>query len=196
MELLKKKIELSGEIIGDDVLKVDKFLNHQIDPDLMHEIAKEFVRRFTNTTITKILTVESSGIAPAVLVGQLLSVPVVFAKKKQSLNLDKDTYTADVYSFTKRETCVISVSKKVLSESDSILIIDDFLANGQAILGLYEIIKQSNASMVGAGVIIEKGFQKGGALLRGMGIRVESLAIIDNMSENRITFRNEEEERT
>jgi xanthine phosphoribosyltransferase len=196
MELLKRRIKVSGTIIGNDVLKVDSFLNHQIDPFLMKDIAEEFVRRFSGSTITKILTIESSGIAPAILVGQILSIPVVCAKKKSSLNQDPDSYTAKVYSYTKEEHCTIHISRNVLCATDSVLIIDDFLANGQAISGLCEIITQAGAQLVGAGVIIEKGFQKGGLMLRNMGIRVESLATIETLSKNRITFKNEEDEQS
>lgn len=189
MELLKAKILEEGIVIGTDVLKVDSFLNHQMDPNLMHAIGKEFARLFSDKKITKILTIEASGIAPAIFTGKELNVPVVYAKKTTSKTLDDDAYSTSVHSFTKKRDYIIRVSKKFLSKDDSILIIDDFLANGQAIIGLSEIIEMAGAKLVGAGVVIEKGFQDGGALLREMGIRVESLAIIEKMTEKQITFK-------
>lgn len=195
MELLKSKILDEGIVIGTQVLKVDSFLNHQIDPNLMNEIGREFAKRFSDKKITKILTIEASGIAPAIFAGKEMDVPVVFAKKTTSLNLDSETYTARVHSFTKEIDYIVRVSKKFISPGDCVLVIDDFLANGQAIIGLSEIIEQAGAKLVGAGIVIEKGFQDGGALLREMGIRVESLAIIDKMSEKQITFRKIEEEK-
>ncbi len=189
MDLLEKKILEEGIVIGTDVLKVDSFLNHQIDPNIMHAIGKEFARRFSDKKITKILTIEASGIAPAVFTGKELNVPVVYAKKTTSINLDQDTYDASVHSFTKKKDYIIRVSKRFLTAEDSVLIIDDFLANGQAVIGLNEIVEMAGARLVGAGVVIEKGFQDGGALLREMGIRVESLAIIEKMSENKILFK-------
>jgi len=190
MDLLKAKIQAEGIVIGTDVLKVDSFLNHQIDPVLMNEIGKEFAKLFSDKKITKILTIEASGIAPAVFTGKELGIPVIYAKKTTSLNLDENTYNASVHSFTKKIDYIIRVSKKFLSKDDYVLIIDDFLANGQAIIGLSEIIDMAGATLVGAGVVIEKGFQDGGALLREMGIRVESLAIVDKMSEGGIKFKN------
>lgn len=195
MDLLKSKILDEGIVIGTQVLKVDSFLNHQIDPNLMNEIGREFAKRFSDKKITKILTIEASGIAPAIFAGKEMNIPVVFAKKTTSLNLDSETYTARVHSFTKEIDYIVRVSKKFITPGDCVLVIDDFLANGQAIIGLSEIIEQAGAKLVGAGVVIEKGFQDGGALLREMGIRVESLAIIDKMSEKQITFRKIEEEK-
>ncbi|MHB8963681.1 MAG: xanthine phosphoribosyltransferase [Saccharofermentanales bacterium] len=193
MEILKQKILEQGIVINNDVLKVDSFLNHCMDPHFMHEIGKEFARRFRSDHITRILTVETSGIAPAIFAGLELDVPVVFAKKSSSLNMDMDVYETGIHSFTRQRDFIIRVSKKYLSSSDTVLIIDDFLANGQAVIGLSELISMSGARLAGAGIVIEKGFQDGGALIRGMGIRVESLAIIDRMSEGKIIFRNEEE---
>lgn len=189
MDLLEAKILEEGIVLGTEVLKVDSFLNHQIDPNIMYAIGKEFARRFSDKRITKILTIESSGIAPAVFTAKELNVPVIYAKKTTSLNMDHDTYDAPVHSFTKKMDYIIRVSKKFLLDTDSVLIIDDFLANGQAIIGLNEIIEMAGARLVGAGVVIEKGFQDGGALLREMGIRVESLAIIEKMSEKQILFK-------
>lgn len=189
MDLLKAKILDEGIVIGTEVLKVDSFLNHQIDPNLMAQIGKEFAKIFSNTKITKILTIESSGIAPAIFAAIELNVPMVYAKKTTSVNLDKETHEARVHSFTKQIDYMIRVSKKFISKDDSVLIIDDFLANGQAIIGLAEIIDAAGAKLVGAGIVIEKGFQDGGALVREMGIRVESLAIIDKMSQGKISFK-------
>lgn len=189
MDLLERKILEEGIVIGTDVLKVDSFLNHQIDPNIMDAIGKEFARRFSDKKITKILTIEASGIAPAIFTAKELAVPVVYAKKTGSLNMDHDTYDTTVHSFTKKKDYIIRVSKRFLNAGDRVLIIDDFLANGQAIIGLYEIVEMAGATLVGAGVVIEKGFQDGGALLREMGIRVESLAIIEKMSEKQILFK-------
>ncbi len=189
MEELKTKIRQEGIVIGNDVLKVDSFLNHQIDPKLMKAIGREFAKRFEGCLITKILTVESSGIAPAMSVAHELSVPVVYAKKTSSRITDADVYESNVFSFTKNKKYKIRVSRKFITKDDCVLIIDDFLANGQAILGLYEIITKSGASFAGAGIVIEKGFQGGGDMLRKMGIRVESLAIVENMSETKILFK-------
>lgn len=188
MELLIEKIKNEGSILSSSVLKVDSFLNHQIDPQLMLEIGKEFSERFDGYGITKILTIESSGIAPAVMTGLQLQVPVVFARKRKSLTLVNDLITASVYSFTKEETNEISVSSKFLSDNDRVLIIDDFLANGRAALGLAEIARKANASIAGIGIVIEKGFQEGRSLLRDQGYQVESLAIIKSLENGTISF--------
>lgn len=193
MELLIEKIKNEGSVLSSSVLKVDSFLNHQIDPKLMLEIGKEFAERFAGCGITKILTIESSGIAPAVMAGLQLNVPVVFARKRKSLTLVNDLITASVHSFTKGETNEISVSEKYLSENDTLLIIDDFLANGQAALGLAEIADKANAAIAGIGIVIEKGFQEGGRLLRDRGYRVESLAIINSLENGTISFENSAE---
>ncbi|MFC5732994.1 xanthine phosphoribosyltransferase [Cytobacillus gottheilii] len=193
MERLKAKIEAEGKVLSSSVLKVDSFLNHQVDPHLMMDIGKEFASRFKDAGITKILTIESSGIAPSVMAGLHLNVPIVFARKKKSLTLTEDLITSSVYSFTKQETNEISVSKKFLQSNDTVLIIDDFLANGQAAEGLVEIVKKANAAVAGVGIVIEKGFQGGGKLLREAGIRIESLAIIESLENGEVTFRNKEE---
>lgn len=195
MKQVEDAILKEGIVLDNDVLKVDSFLNHRIDTSLMNEIGIEFARRFKDMQITKVLTVETSGIAPAVFTGLALSVPVVFAKKNKSVTLDPGLYEANIYSFTKMKYYTVSVSKKFLTKDDTVLIIDDFLANGRAIKGLCEIIVQSGAKIAGAGVVIEKGFQDGGKSIRDSGIRVESLAIIDRMSEKQILFKKEEEER-
>ncbi|GAM13178.1 xanthine phosphoribosyltransferase [Mesobacillus selenatarsenatis] len=188
MELLIEKIKNEGIVLSSSVLKVDSFLNHQVDPQLMLEIGKEFAERFAHCGITKILTIESSGIAPAVMTGLQLNVPVVFARKRKSLTLVNNLITASVYSFTKEETSEISVSNQYISENDKVLIIDDFLANGRASLGLADIASKAKASIAGIGIVIEKGFQDGGSLLRDKGYRVESLAIIDSLNDGLVSF--------
>lgn len=193
MELLKKKIEQEGRVLSKDVLKVDSIINHQIDPILMSEIGKEFANRFKETMVTKILTIESSGIAPGLMTALELGVPVIFARKRKSLTLVDDLLTSTVHSFTKNETNEISVSNKFLSSDDRVLIIDDFLANGQAALGLVDIVKQAGAEVVGIGILIEKCFQQGGSLLRKEGLRVESLARIKSLEDGTITYLEESE---
>lgn len=194
MKSLKKKIEQEGIVLSDAVLKVDSFLNHQIDPQLMLEIGKEFSRLFAEEGITKILTIESSGIAPSVMTGLQLNVPVIFARKRKSMTLIHDLLTAKVYSFTKGETNEISVSNKYIHEEDRVLIIDDFLANGQAALGLIDIVKQAKAHIVGIGIVIEKAFQDGGQILRDHGYRVESLARISSLEDGKVKFLSEQTE--
>jgi xanthine phosphoribosyltransferase len=189
MELLKQKILREGRVENGDILKVDSFLNHQIDVELLNEIGKEFKKRFAKDNINKILTIEASGIAIACIAAQYFNVPVVFAKKTESRNLDKETYESNVYSYTKDKKYKIRVSKRYIDKSDNILIIDDFLANGKALLGLKDIIEQANANLIGAGIVIEKGFQKGGDLLRNDGVRVDSLVIIDSLENGCIVFR-------
>ncbi len=191
MQLLKQKILKDGRKVKGNILKVDSFLNHQLDIELLNEIGREFKRRFQGKNITKILTIEASGIAIAVIAAQYFNVPVVFAKKTKSKNLDREVYESSVYSYTKAQHYIIRVSKEAISKEDNILIIDDFLANGQAILGLKEIIDAANANLVGVGIVIEKGFQKGGEMLRESGITIQSLAIIDSLEEDGITFRND-----
>jgi xanthine phosphoribosyltransferase len=188
MQKLKEKILREGRVQGDHILKVDNFLNHQVDVDFLNEIGQEFAKRFTDAGITKILTIEASGIAVAAITAQYFRVPVVFAKKAQSKNLDQDVYRSQVFSFTKDQTYQIMVSSKYLEQEDRVLIIDDFLANGQAALGLKDIVEQSGAELVGIGIVIEKGFQPGGQILREAGIRVESLAVIQSMVEGQIVF--------
>ena len=188
MELLKEKIVTEGKVLSDTVLKVDSFLNHQIDPLLMKEIGDEFANRFSDQVITKVLTIESSGIAPATFLGFTLGAPVVFARKRKSLTLTDNLYSSKVHSFTKNETNEISVSKSFLSEDDSVLIIDDFLANGEAVKGLLDIANQAGAHVVGVGIVIEKGFQEGGKNLRSKGIRLESLARIKTLTNGKIEF--------
>jgi xanthine phosphoribosyltransferase len=191
MELLEQRIVKDGIVKKGNVLKVDSFLNHQIDIDLMNEIGKEFKRIFADVEITKIFTIEASGIAVAAIVAQYFNVPVVFAKKTQSINLDGSVYSTKIESFTHKRVYDVIVSKKYLSPDDKILVVDDFLANGCAAEGLIELINESGAKLQGVGIIIEKGFQDGGKRLREKGVRVESLAIVDSMNDEtgEIVFR-------
>ncbi|MCP9226402.1 xanthine phosphoribosyltransferase [Bacillus mycoides] len=188
MKVLQEKILNEGKVLSDDVLKVDAFLNHQIDPVLMQEIGKEFAKRFKEENITKIVTIESSGIAPAVMAALELGVKVIFARKRKSLTLQDNMYVANVYSFTKQETNEISLSRNHIDENDRVLIIDDFLANGQAALGLMSLVEQAGASIAGIGIVIEKAFQDGGKKLREQGVRVESLAEIASLDNGTVTF--------
>jgi len=188
MKVLQEKILNEGKVLSGDVLKVDAFLNHQIDPVLMQEIGKEFAKRFKEENITKIVTIESSGIAPAVMAALELGVKVIFARKRKSLTLQDNMYVANVYSFTKQETNEISLSRNHIDETDRVLIIDDFLANGQAALGLMSLVEQAGASIAGIGIVIEKAFQDGGKKLREQGVRVESLAEIASLDNGTVTF--------
>ncbi|MBC6975502.1 xanthine phosphoribosyltransferase [Bacillus sp. Xin] len=188
MKVLQEKILNEGTVLSGDVLKVDAFLNHQIDPVLMQEIGKEFAQRFKEENITKIVTIESSGIAPAVMAALELGVKVIFARKRKSLTLQDNMYVAKVYSFTKQETNEISLSRNHINENDRVLIIDDFLANGQAALGLMSLVEQAGASIEGIGIVIEKAFQDGGKKLRESGVRVESLAEIASLDNGTVTF--------
>lgn len=190
MQLLKDRILKDGTVKPGNVLKVDSFLNHQMDIPFINELGKEFKRRFADSPITKILTIEASGIGIACIVAQYFDVPVVFAKKSQSLNLDGEMYTTKIESFTHKKVYDVILSKKFLGPDDHVLIIDDFLANGCALNGLIEIVQSSGATLEGAGIVIEKGFQHGGDKLRERGIRVESLAIIDSMDDTSLVFRN------
>lgn len=189
MQLLKEKILCEGRVIGQEILKVDSFLNHQIDVKLFNEMGKEFKERFKDEKVTKILTIEASGIGIACIAAQYFDVPVVFAKKTEARNLDESTYESEVYSFTKGKSYKIRVAKRYIQQSDSILVIDDFLANGKAALGLQSIIEQAGATLAGVGIVIEKGFQEGGRFLREKGIRLESLAIIESMEQGQIKFK-------
>lgn len=194
MKLLEERIRKDGIVKEGNVLKVDSFLNHQMDVSLFAEMGKEFRRLFAGHPINKILTIEASGIGIACVVAQSFQVPVVFAKKTQSVNLDGEVYTSKVESFTKKRVYDIMVSKKFLSAEDHVLIIDDFLANGCAVLGLMELIEAAGATVEGVGIAIEKGFQQGGRLIREKGIHLESLAIVESMdvATGSITFRTQE----
>ncbi|MCI9166907.1 MAG: xanthine phosphoribosyltransferase [Dorea sp.] len=191
MELLKERIQRDGKIKEGNVLKVDSFLNHQMDVSLFHEIGKEFRRRFAGEEINKILTIEASGIGIACVAAEVFGVPVVFAKKTRTKNIAGDVYTTKVESFTHGRVYDIIVAKEFLGAGDRVLIIDDFLANGKALEGLSELVNLSGAKLVGAGIVIEKGFQVGGNLIREKGIHLESLAIVESMDEKtgKIVFR-------
>ena len=188
MELLEQRILSDGRLLPGGILKVDNFLNHQMDPALIHEMAKEFRRLFDGEGVSKILTIEASGIAIAILVGLEFGCPVVFAKKSKTKNIADSLYTAEVPSFTHGNTNTVVVSKDYLSASDRVLLIDDFLATGAALVGLRELVNTAGGTVVGAGVAIEKKFQGGGDRLRAEGMRVESLARITAMDEGGITF--------
>lgn len=189
MKLLEDRILRDGIVKPGNILKVDSFINHQMDIPFINELGREFKRRFADSVITKILTIESSGIGIACIAAQYFGVPVIFAKKAQSLNLDGEMYIAKVESFTHKRVYDVILSKKFLTEQDHVLLIDDFLANGCALMGLMEIVKQSGAVLEGAGVVIEKGFQKGGQMIRDMGVHLESLAIVESMTDDSLTFR-------
>ncbi|MDD4571616.1 MAG: xanthine phosphoribosyltransferase [Clostridia bacterium] len=188
MKALKERIIKDGCVTGNNILRVDSFLNHQIDIVFYNEIGKEFYRLFQTAGVNKILTIEASGIGIACITAQYFNVPVVFAKKAKSENIADEFYTSRVESFTYKRPYDIIVSKKYLHKEDKILILDDFLANGQAMLGLLDVIRQAGAQLAGAGVVIEKGFQNGGKTLRGMGVNLHSLAIVKSMSEKGIVF--------
>ncbi|MBR4123657.1 MAG: xanthine phosphoribosyltransferase [Clostridia bacterium] len=189
MKALEEKILTEGTVLPGHILKVGSFLNHQIDVDFIMEMGKEITRLFENEKITKILTIETSGIPIAVGAAANMHVPVVFAKKNKTGNLSGDVYSTVVHSYTHGTDYTVVVSKEFLTENDNVLIIDDFLANGKALIGLIDILGQAGATVAGCAIAIEKGFQKGGDNLRADGIRVESLAIIDSMDDNSITFR-------
>ncbi|CAM3207559.1 xanthine phosphoribosyltransferase [Leuconostoc rapi] len=188
MKLLEERIRQDGQVLGTEILKVDTFLNHQIDPELMLAIGEEFARVFADKKIDKILTVESSGIAPAVFAGLALHVPVVFARKNKSLTLPEGVLSADVYSFTKQVTNHIMIDQRFLKSDEQVLLIDDFLANGQAVEGLLTIAQQAHAHVVAVGIVIEKSFQKGRQILDERGLQVESLARIKSLHSEKIEF--------
>lgn len=188
MELLKRRIREDGRVEGPDILKVDSFLNHQMDIELFNEVGKEFARRFEGCGVNKILTIEASGIGIACIVAQYFGCKVVFAKKSKTLNISGEMYTAQVESFTHGRVYDILVSKRFLGPEDRVLIIDDFLANGVALRGLREVVRQSGAQLVGAGIAVEKAFQPGGEQLRAEGMRIESLARVKSMGPEGIEF--------
>ena len=188
MQLLEQAILERGRVKDGEVLKVDAFLNHQMDVGLINELGREFHRRFADAGVTKILTIEASGIGIACITAQYFGVPVVFAKKTQSRNIDGEVLTTQVTSFTHQRNYDVIVSKRFLDPSDRVLLIDDFLAKGSALLGLISLVQQSGASIAGAGICIEKGFDVGGQAVRSQGIRVESLATITSMDANGIVF--------
>ena len=189
MKLLEERIRRDGKIRENGaILKVDSFLNHQMDVTLFNEMGKEFFRLFGDDRVTKLLTIEASGIGVACIAGQYFNVPVVFAKKSKSRNIDPDVYSAPVVSFTHGGVNEVMVAKRFLSPDDRVLLIDDFLANGAALDGLISVVEQAGATVVGAGVCVEKAFQSGGVRLRGRGVRVEALARISAMNGNGIEF--------
>lgn len=190
MELLENRIREDAEVLPGNILKVSNFLNHQIDVKLMDQMGEEFARLYKDTPVTKILTIESSGIAVAYSVAQKFGVPLVFAKKHKSSNVNEDVYSAKVWSFTHNQEYTVVVSKKYISSCDKILLVDDFLANGAALNGLIKIAEDAGAKVQGICIAIEKGFQNGGKELREKGFRVESLAIVDKMTDDgKIQFR-------
>jgi len=191
MNFLEEKIKKDGIVKEGNVLKVDSFLNHQMDIELFNEMGKEWKKRFEGKPINKILTIEASGIGIACIAAQHFGVPVVFAKKSKSINLEGDMYTAEVESFTHKNKNQVIVAKKFLSEDDHVLLIDDFLANGCALQGLIQIVQSAGATVEGIGIAIEKGFQNGGTIIRNLGYQLESLAIVDamNAQTGEITFR-------
>lgn len=189
MELLKERIRKDGRIKDNHIIKVDGFLNHQIDIKLLNEIGKEFKRRFSEERITKVITIEASGIAVACLTAQYFNVPIVFAKKSESKNIDGDVYRTTVTSFTRGKDYTVILEKRFLTADDRILIIDDILATGKAQRGLLDISEQAGAAVAGIGVVIEKGFQGGGDRLREAGYNLHSLAIIESMENQTLLFR-------
>lgn len=193
MNFLEERIQKDGIVKPGNVLKVDSFLNHQMDISLMMEMGKEFKKRFADKKVTKVLTIEASGIAIACFVAKEFGVPMIFAKKSKSINIDGDVYVAEVESFTHKNKNQVIVSKRFLDENDHVLIIDDFLANGCALQGLISITESAGATVEGLGIAIEKGFQIGGRVIRNLGYHLESLAIVDSMDDESgmINFRNE-----
>jgi xanthine phosphoribosyltransferase len=185
---LEERIKNDGRVLGEEVLKVDSFLTHQVDPDLMDAMGKRFAEVFADKSITKVVTIEASGIAPAAYTAQALHVPMVFARKSKSITMDEELVTASVFSFTKQVTSQVSISRKFLTPEDNVLIIDDFLANGQAAKGLIELAQQAGASVAGIGIVIEKSFQTGRQLLIDEGIQVVSLARISGFNDGQVEF--------
>lgn len=188
MDALKKRILQDGKCFEGGILKVDSFINHQMDPMLMHQIAQEFVNRFKGVKINKIVTIEASGIAPAIMVGFIMQLPVVFVKKKQPKTME-NMLTTTVHSFTKDRDYTVCISNNFLTAEDHVLFVDDFLANGNASLGMIDLVKQAGATLSGMGFVIEKAFQNGGKILREKGVHVESLAIIEDLSNCEIKIR-------
>lgn len=188
MKELKQRILQDGQVLDNDILKVDSFLNHQIDPILMQQIGNQFHNLFSDQSITKILTIEASGIAPALMTGLAFKVPVIFARKSKSLIQDNQSYSANVFSYTKQINNRILVNQKFINPQDNVLIIDDFLANGEAAKGLIRIVNQANCSLAGIGIVIEKAFQPGGHALRQAGFNLQSLVKIKSLDNHQVTF--------
>lgn len=189
MKLLEERILKDGNVLGKDILKVDSFLTHQVDYSLMREIGRTFAQHFKEAGITKVVTIEASGIAPALYVAEQLDVPMIFAKKAKNITMNEGILTAEVYSFTKQVTSTVSIAGKFLSPEDHVLIIDDFLANGQAAKGLIEIIQQAGASVEAVGIVIEKFFQNGRELLENAGQTVVSLARVERFEDGKVIFK-------
>ncbi|EOL43894.1 xanthine phosphoribosyltransferase [Enterococcus phoeniculicola] len=192
MKELVERIKKDGHVLGEGVLKVDSFVTHQVDPVLMEQMGNRLAEVFKEAGITKVVTIEASGIAPAVFAAKELNVPMIFARKAKSLTMDEELLTSSVYSFTKQVTSTISISRKFLSSEDKVLIIDDFLANGQAAKGLIELCQQAGAEVEGIGIIIEKSFQDGRQLIEDMGLRVVSLARIASLTNGQVEFLEED----
>lgn len=188
MKELQERIVNEGQVIGNNILRVDTFLNHQLDPAFIMRIGQEIARRFETEGVTKVLTVEASGIAVAMAAALALEVPVLFAKKKQALTQEGDVFAAHVFSFTKKEHAEITVARRFLNPEDVVLIVDDFLAHGEALTGLVSLVEQAGAKLAGAGIVIEKSFQRGGDPIRKRGIRIESLAAIHKMKPGEVIF--------
>ena len=192
MNVLQERIKKEGKVLPGNIIKVDGFLNHRVDVKLMREMAKEFGRLFDLSGITAVVTVEASGIALATICAEKFGVPMIFAKKAKSDNIEGGLYRSEIFSYTYRKKVTLIMSKQWLGPADKVLIIDDFLANGEALHGLVDIIEQAGAQLIGVGVAVEKGFQPGGARLRSEGVNLHSLAIIERADENGIVFRNKE----
>ena len=189
MELLKKRIMEEGKILPGNIVKVDGFLNHRVDTALMEQIAEEFKKRLDTSKVTLVLTAEASGIALATICARAMGVPMVFAKKAKSDNIEGGLYQSDIFSYTYKKKVTLLVSKDWISADDKVLIVDDFMANGEAMRGLCDIVKEAGAELVGIGIAVEKGFQHGGDRIREAGINIQSLAIIDSADENGFVFR-------
>ena len=189
MKKLEERILQDGNVLGENILKVDSFLTHQVDFSLMKEIGQVFAEHFSNAGITKVVTIEASGIAPAVYTAEALGVPMIFAKKSKNITMTEGILTAEVYSFTKQVTSTVSIASKFLESSDKVLVVDDFLANGQAAKGLIKIIEEAGAEVAAVGIVIEKSFQDGRSLLESQGQTVLSLARIDRLENGKVVFR-------
>lgn len=189
MKLLEERILQDGNVLGENILKVDSFLTHQVDYQLMKDMGKVLADKYRDQGITKVVTIEASGIAPAIYVAESLDVPMIFAKKHKNITMNEGILTAEVYSFTKQVTSTVSIASKFLTSEDRVLIVDDFLANGQAAKGLMEIIQQAGAKVVGIGIVIEKSFQDGRQLLEDAGMEVTSLARIEKFENGQVVFK-------
>lgn len=188
MNFLEKRIQQEGSVLDGNVLKVDQFLTHQVDAQLMQKIGEEFAAKFQAKNITKVITIEAAGIAPAVFTGLSLGVPVIFARKQKSVTMEDELLRTEVYSYTKKVTSTVSISSKFLTPTDNVLVIDDFLANGQAALGLSELCQKAGATVIGIGIVIEKSFQSGRELLEKAGFDVYSLARIASLENQQVQF--------